>query len=319
MKKSLSALFAFAAFVATTVTSLNVSALPGGVTSPDPFSGCMISNSSFNILPNTQTIGKTLASSVIDTTKVNVVLIIAGQSLNANQAPSLYTPTNTGHVFNFNVEDGATYAAVDPLLGTSNGSVPPLQGTGQGNFAGRLADALINAGTIQNVYLVTIAIGGSSSADWSTGPLGSGCSYRTRFAQTYNRLAARGIVPGLTNTTFAILWGQGEADNCGTSQATYTANLNTIIAASRSAGFTQGSVPWFVNTETWASGSVCAAVQAAQAAVVNHPNNIWAGYNLDGLNATFRQSDNTHLNDTGAATYATGMAAALHASGISPF
>lgn len=292
-------------------------AFSGGAQAPDPFTGCMITGT-FDPSPNNGVSGKTLASSVIDTTKINVVLIIAGQSLNANSVPTPYTPTNTGHVFNINIENGANYAAVDPLLGTSLDNVPPLDPPGNGNFAGRLADALINAGTIQNVYLVPIAIGGSSSADWSTGLLGSGCQFHTRFAQAYNRLAAKGIIPGLTNTTFVILWGQGEADNCGTSQAQYTINLNTIITASRSAGFTQGSVPWFVNTETWSNGTTCAAVVAAQAAAVNHPTNIWAGFNMDSLNATFRQSDDTHLADNGAAAYVTGLVTQLHAFGF-PF
>lgn len=41
----------------------------------------------------------------------------------------------------------------------------------------------------------------------------------------------------------------------------------------------------------------------------------WAGANADSLNATNRQTDNTHFNDTGMASLATLIYNAMHASG----
>jgi len=87
-----------------------------------------------------------------------------------------------------------------------------------------------------------------------------------------------------------------------------------MISNAQAAGFS-GRV--FVNQESWIRGSTSLSVTAAQAAVVNN-RTVFAGANVDSLNATYRNSDNTHFNDAGAAQAASLMYTAMRASG-SPF
>lgn len=236
---------------------------------------------------------KTLVTSTIISP---CVLIIAGQSNVANNVTSVYTPSNTT-VYNLNLYDGAIYKAVDPLLGPSAPTT-----LGSGNFAGRLADKIINSGAnCQNVVLVPIGVDATTVAQWVS-------TYSNRLTAAFARISARGM------TTTAILWGQGEQDH-GTSQSSYTNSLTSLIGVSRSAGY---NGPWFIAEETWAAGTIDSSVQAAQLAIVNHSSGIWAGPNADSLDATNRQSDNTHWNNTGSDAYAGLWQSALHAFGA-PF
>lgn len=251
--------------------------------------------------------GKTVRSATINTGIRNLVLIVAGQSNYQNVAPSAYTPTNASAIDNFNVYDGGMYAAADPLLGASwmyttlgqSGSNPS-----PGNIGTRVADLLITNGKFDRVILVPVAIGGTSVSMWATGSLSN------RITTAMARLESRGIVPGMTNVTFAVIWGQGESDS-GTSQADYTSRLNTVISNAAAAGF---SGRWFINKQTWLAGTTNATVQAAQDAMPNG-STIFAGANADSLNATNRYADNTHFNDTGIAALATLVYNAMHASG----
>jgi lysophospholipase L1-like esterase len=59
---------------------------------------------------------------------------------------------------------------------------------------------------------------------------------------------------------------------------------------------------------------VSTAVQAAQVGIVDNVT-IFSGGDLDSFNATYRQADNTHPNDTGAAAMATAVYNAMVASG----
>lgn len=128
------------------------------------------------------------------------------------------------------------------------------------------------------------------------------------------RLATNGIVPG-TNVTFAVDYGQGETDtSLGTSQAAYASGLSTLISAGVTCGMTGR---WFISRESWISGGTSANVQNAQTAAVNGTN-IFAGANMDSLNATNRLADNTHLNDTGMTNAAALKVSAYAASGA-PF
>lgn len=232
--------------------------------------------------------GKTRVSAVLDGGIRNCILLIAGQSNVGNNFPTSFTPTNSTKVDNLNIYDGAVYSSADPLLGTARDS----GSLGRGNFAGRLADKLINANKFDRVILVPIGIGGTLVSDWETG-IG-----KDRFRVAVNRLAARSITPT------AVLWGQGEQDTAGaTSQAAYTASLNNVITNARAAGL-GSSVPWFIAQQSWNVGATSANVTNAQAAVVNHGSSIWAGPNADSLNATKRQADNTHFSDTGSDSYA---------------
>lgn len=251
--------------------------------------------------------GKTARSVEINTGIKNLVLIVAGQSNYQNVAPSAYTPTNASAIDNFNVYDGGMYAAADPLLGASWMGTT-LGGVGSnpspGNIGTRVADLLITNGKFDRVILVPVAVGGTSVDMWATGIVSN------RITTAMARLESRGITPGMTNVTFAVIWGQGESDS-GTSQADYTSRLNTVISNAAAAGF---SGRWFINKQTWLAGSTNATVQAAQDAIPNG-STIFAGANADSLNAMNRYADNTHFNDTGMAALATLVYNAMHASG----
>jgi len=240
----------------------------------------------------------------------NLVAVVAGQSNVCNVMPSAYSPSNASAIDNFNIYDGATYAAADPLLGADMNP-----GNGPGNAALRLADNLITAGLFDRVVLVPVGINASDVAFWQ------GSYAANRIPVALARLAARGIVAG-TNVTIIVIWGQGESDNAaGTAQATYTAGLNAVIATSRAAGF---NGTWFVAKQTYISGAASATIQAGQAAVVNHGAGVWAGPDADALvgstcsGVACRQADLTHFSNAGAASYATAWQAALHLFGA-PF
>lgn len=242
--------------------------------------------------------GKTVQSGWINGIR-NCVLLIAGQSQTTNVSPTVYTPINSAKITNFNIYDGACYSCFDPLLGCS------LTSLGQGNFAGRLADKLINANLFDRVILCPIGIGGTTVAQWA-----DALNLGKRITVALARLNSRGMVPS------AILWGQGENDNVlGTSQIDYENSLSSIILNSRINGYV-GS--WLIAQETWNAGIISTAVQNAQTGIVNHALGIYAGPNADSLNASYRQVDNTHWNDAGSDAYASLWLSALQASG-SPF
>lgn len=277
----------------------------GGVSLPDPFA----LNDSFSTAqgpsatPYQQTSGLTRRDQSFNPAQKTLVLIGAGQSNYVSLNPSLYTPTSSSVIDNFNIYDGGSYSIGGPLLGTQYNAT-----MGPGNILARIAQNAVTGG-FDRVVVVPIAIGGSTAAEWANG------SMADRIGVAMRRLASRGYVPGATGLTFALSWGQGETDNTdGTSQASYAASMATVIANAQAAGFTGSSCRIFINKQTWISGTVSAAVQAAQDALPNGTT-IFAGGNLDTLDATNRQIDNTHLNDTGAAAAATLVWNAMHASG----
>lgn len=252
---------------------------------------------------------KTLGTQSINPAIRNLIIIAAGQSNITNIAPNYFTPVNPTKLDNLNVYDGAVYTAVDPLLGTTQSNVPA------GHPILRTADTYIQNNKFDRVILVPVAVASTSIADWDTGF----CS--TIIPAAISRLAARGIVSG-TNVTIAIFWGQGENDtNAGTTQAAYTAALNSIIAKSRAAGFTGR---WFIAKQSWYVSAVSTAIQAAQAAVLNSSAGIYAGPDADSLVGSVcsgqpcRQGDNLHWTDFGSFTYANGWVTATAASGA-PF
>lgn len=262
----------------------------------DPF----ILNDSFTAAFS-DTNAKTLRSSVINTGIKNLVLITAGQSQWTSVIPTGFTPTNASVVDNFNIYDGANYALAGQLLGCQY-----TPANGAGNLSGRVADLLVTNGKFDRVIVAPVAIGASSIAQWETGTLSQ------RIPVALKRLAARGITPATTGVTFALIWGQGETDGVnGTAQAVWQTSFGNIKSAAIAAGFS-GRI--FVVEETWNGGITYPTIQAAQAAVVDSVT-VFAGGNLDSLNATNRQADNTHFNDTGAAAAATLVYNAMHASG----
>jgi len=270
-----------------------------------PFSGTSIPDPArlvFDTPPGSQGSGfawtaKTRTSSAINTGIKNLILITAGQSNVCNNAGAAYTITNTGKIDNLSIYDGAIYVGGDPLLGTAQDGAT----LGPGNFATRLADKLITAGKFDRVIIVPIGYSATGIADWATG------NQRDRFSVAWARLKNLNITPG-TNVTFVVLWGQGENDTqLGTSQSTYQTLLGTVITNARNAGL-PSTVPWFIAQQSGIniSGSftTSSAVTAAQAAIVNHGNAIWAGPNADSIGTGSRQADLTHWTPTGSDTYA---------------
>jgi hypothetical protein len=273
-----------------------------GIAPPDPFlltDLTIAGQAPYRVTPAQRSI-------TINPAQKTLVLLVAGQSNWTNITPTLYTPTNSSVVSQMNIYDGAFYGIADNMLGSSY-----YQGTfGPGNISARVADLLVTNGSFNNVIVVNFAVGSTAIASWDVG----GALYE-RGNVAMKRLAARGITPATTGVTFGYLWGQGETDKtAGTSQSAYTTSLNEVMAKLTASGF---SGRFFICKETWIGGGVSSAVQAAQVAAVNGTT-VFSGGDLDSLDATNRQADNTHFNDTGAAAAATIVYNAMHASG-SPY
>jgi hypothetical protein len=267
---------------------------------PDPYSlvppvASVAGGATCGQFPDWDNINGRVQVNLSSLTGTTLVLVIAGQSLSTNCVNSTYTPTNTGKVLNFSICDGGTYQSKDPHLGCT-GYHPNLPSnpwpTGLA-YGSRLADLLINAGKATNVILVPIGVGGSNILDWQVGG-----GNNPRIAVTAARLAAAGLSPT------AFLFNQGTSNNNGTTQVTYqTAGASMISTIRAQSGWT--NVPIFIAQESMASnGTTSAAVRAAQAALVDHVNKVWAGPDTDSLNNTNRQSDNLHWNATGSAALA---------------
>lgn len=267
---------------------------------PDPF---LLNDASFaGNPPNLATTGLTPRSQVINPAQKTLVLIEDGQSQGNNVAPTVYIPTNSAAIDNFNIYDGASYPIVGPIIGVQN-TTPP------GNISPKIADKLVTAAIFDRVILVPMCVGGTLIADHATGSLSG------RIGVVMARLASRGITPSTPGVTFAYLWLQGESDQgAGTTQANYAAALTQIKANLTAAGFV-GRM--FVAEETWSVGAISTAIQAAQIAFVNGTTVFSAG-NMDALNATNRDASNLHLNDAGQAAFATTIVNNMIASGA-PF
>lgn len=253
---------------------------------------------------------KTVRATPIDTGVRNLVLIVAGQSNRTSVAPSAYTPTNPTKLDNLNLYDGQIYAAADPMLGCSyiaGGFGTPVIGC----VALRVADLFVTNGIFDRVIIVPIAVAATQVAHWDTGG-----ALANRIPAAIKRCIAKGIVPGMTNVTFAIEWGQGEGDYA-TNQADYQAALNRVIANSQLAGFIGR---WFVAKQSYTNGTTFAQVVAAQTAVLNG-STVFTSANADllvGANRAIYGTDDTHFSDLGNANLATAIYDAMHASG-SPY
>lgn len=227
------------------------------------------------------------------------VIVVIGQSLSVNEVPTPYVPVNT-NIDQLNIFDGKLYRAKDPLLGinVSGGAVTDLRGT----WMLRMADKLVDAGHFDRVILVPMAVGNTRADQWAS---------ETTAPFLFNKInvvALRLRDAGLPCT--AIMWGQGESDtSAGTSQASYTASLNKIIAEFNHA---IPNCPILVAQETYYYGATSAAILAAQASVVNGTT-VFAGENVDSIGSGGRY-DNTHHNETGADQRATLAVAALMAA-----
>lgn len=235
-----------------------------------------------------------------------IVIIECGQSLSTNCINGTYTPTG-GTSYNFNIGNGGTYQASDPLLGCT-GYHPNLPSNPwpTGCWLTRLPDKIVARSITRPVILVPIGVGGSNVRDWQNPSLGGGGNFN-RFAVTARRLAKVGLTPS------AFYWQQGES-NFGDTQAAYAAGLSSVITDGIRAQWP--SVPILIAISTYISGSADANVAAAQAAAVNNPSGIYAGANGDSLTGANRQSDSTHWSQTGSAAYAALADTALHNAGV---
>lgn len=226
-------------------------------------------------------VDKTIRSPRLNAGENTAVIVGAGQSNIANQvvgSGELYTPTNASKVDNFNINNGGTYAAVDPLLGTDGIN---------GSFLGRLADKLITAGIFARIILVPVGYSATSITRWvPSGDLHANLLVAGR------RLASVGLTPTMW------LWQQGESDNGSMSRNTYATNLSSMIAGVRSAGYSQ---PWFLAKSTFNGTTTDANIQAAYGDVINGTD-IFAGADTDTItSSTYRQTaPSPHFNPTGA-------------------
>ncbi len=275
-----------------------------GVSTPDPMflSNAPWTGNSGNVVFYRQT--PAVRNVTINPVQKTLVLLVAGQSYWSDITPTTYVPTNGTVISQLNIFDGAFYPISAGVLGTG---YDPTGGFGLGNIAARLADNLINSGNWNQVLLADFAVNNTLVADWGTGG-----AFSNRISVAMLRFAAQGITPSTTGVTFGFLWGQGENDKgAGTSQAAYAASLGQVLAQLTAAGFSGRK---FICEETWSAGATSATVQAAQTGIVDNVT-IFSGGNLDAFNATNRQADNIHFNDTGAAAVATAVYNAMHASG----
>lgn len=227
----------------------------------------------------TSTAGRT--SVPVGTPDANTgVFIVAGQSLAGNHNGSVTNPASTA-VQNLH-PSGVIYQMKGEMLGAS--------GSGAGVFIPYLGDLLISNAVFDRVIFITPAVGGTIAKNWS--PEGQ---MNHRLLASIRRARSLGL------PISGILWAQGESDNqLGTSQAEYEARLRAVIASSRGIGY---SGPWFIAKQSMIYGAVSATIVAAQTAVVDNPNGIYAGPNIDSLTGGNR-IDTTHLTDTGNANAA---------------
>lgn len=254
--------------------------------------------------PYTDVSAKTPRALTINPAEKTLIMICAGQSLGTDRIIDTFTPTNASKVDNLSWYDGKNYAATNPLLGTGwAGTV----GTSH-NFNFKIADGIISNSKFDRVIIVPMGMGGTSINQWAND--GALTTEATGYCRMINavakKLAAQGITPATTGVKFLIKWNHGESDTqAGTSQASYTADFNKMKARVDA----DLPVKWMVAKESWIVGVTSATVQAAQLALVDNVS-IFAGENMDSIDATGRVADNTHLNATGGNSAATmGIAA----------
>jgi len=202
------------------------------------------------------------------------VMLVFGQSNGANSGAAPYVPRR--RVFNFNLFDGHCYVAKDPLLGATES---------RGNFAGRMADMLIERGHFDSVVLAPIGVGGSRIEEWTTG------GARHRRLQVAIK---RAQVSGLTFTH--LLWHQGES-NAGedANHSLYASCLRNIHAALRSYGV---AAPIYVAQATVCNSPPNETIRSAQRAVVDPALGILAGPDTDTIGAQDRY-DGCHMAESG--------------------
>lgn len=198
------------------------------------------------------------------------VIVIIGQSNAANYAAGYYFPRYYKQIANLSIQNGKSYIAQEPLLGSDrDGS----------SFATRLADKVLAAKLYDHVVLVPIAIGNASAAEWATGG-----RLNHRIVVAAKRIRAAGL------TATHVLWHQGESDaaNPHTTPESYTDAVRSVVATFRVHGI---EAPFFVAQATHHRNQTpegVMAVRAGQKALVDPERGIFQGPDTDIIGDEFR-------------------------------
>jgi hypothetical protein len=203
-----------------------------------------------------------------------MILLALGQSQIANYGGTKYASRE--RVFNYNLNDGKFYTAVDPLLGTSGN---------KGNVLTRLGDKIIQKDLYDSVLLVPIAVGASGINSWVPG------------GSNHNRIidAIKGLKQHNLQPTH-ILWHQGSYEIAQQSQAgteNYKANFMNIVKGIRNQGV---DAPIYVAISTNSYGNTNPFIQQAQRELVNPSLGIYPGPDSDSITSRW---DGIHFSNQG--------------------
>jgi hypothetical protein len=230
------------------------------------------------------TSGRTSTTTLLTSGETTLIQLLVGDSTAANSGVSAYSPVNTKNE-NLNPYNGLNYRYADPYLGASGGA---------GSYPGRTADKLITAGKFARVITIGSAIGGSTSRDHSK--LGA-FNHRTIAALMYARKYGWPVSGAADSWRMAVIYQLGINDNyMGLGASQLTTNALSCFQSLRDYGF-QGKI--FVAKSTMVANAVNSGIQAAQVALVNNPNGIYAGADMDSLTGANRQADGIHFSDVG--------------------
>lgn len=280
----------------------------GGCSQPDPF---LLSDSVTDKGPSERkgfayrnTTGLTRRSQTVNTGVRNLILLVGGQSLCANTSIVSFTPTNSTVVDQMNIYDGAIYNITGPLFGAT---LNPIVGSpGFGNISVLIADTLVTNNKFDRVIICCTSIGSTLASVWGN----DNGIYSDRLPGAMLRLKARGIVPGMTNVTFACLFDLGEQDLIeGTTQSAMMASLNGVVSKLQATGF-NGRI--FIPLESNLL-ETSNRIRTAQALV--RGGQVFAGGDFDAIPD---RSDGIHWNAVGGAAAAAAVVSAMAATGA-PF
>lgn len=237
--------------------------------------------------------GRTQVNPVTVLTGRTLNIVPLGQSLNHNSVDGQGTFAHAAHIFNLSVAHrGAVFGAKEPLL-TSHLVTAPTTGNPAGHHCMYLANDLIDDGVLDNALITSIATGNSTFAQWAAN---GDYSYRIGLAA---RCIANARLEGLPTILDMQL---GESDAlAGTSQATATTQMTSIIAECRRVGLLRPGRVLFIHKSTIVTGATTPnrnAIRAAIDAVVDG-GLVRAGADIDTIGAGLR-FDGTHMSTAGA-------------------
>ncbi|WP_262695261.1 sialate O-acetylesterase [Kordiimonas aquimaris] len=203
------------------------------------------------------------------------VIVSLGQSNAANSASYLYSPDEVPNVINW--YDGRCYRAQSPLLGATGS---------KGEWISRTAQFLVENGTYDNVIVLSLGVGSSPIAAWT-----SGSKLNDRLLQNLKNIG------NLYNVT-DLIWHQGETDLLwGVGQSQYYNSFLNLKHSIRSAGI---DAPIFMSIASYCNGGVYPnSITMAQMELVEKIDGIELGVNTDLMITPQMRHDNCHFNLTG--------------------